>query len=151
MKIKMNKKAQFLARDWIMALLLFSGIIALGVLMVTDLASEYDNTDIVDQSIVDNYGNLTQSTDIVSSAFSATNEKQGLSFLGTFDILFSSAFTVISLVFNSISIIGGVMSQFVQDFGVPTAVANIIFPMFLSIITVILIFVVISTTTRRDL
>lgn len=147
---KMNKRGQFLARDWVISLIIFTGFISLTVLFVTGLATEYDNTDIVDESIVENYGFLDNTTSIASQAFDATNEREGLSFLGSFDILFSSAFTVISLVFGSISLAGSAMAQFAIDFGIPSQVANVLFPMFLSIITVILVFVIISTTTRRD-
>lgn len=149
-KHKWNRKGQFLARDWVIALILFTGGISLMVLMVTGLATEYDNEDIVDEAIVENYGFLDETTGLATSAFDATTEKEGLSFIGSFDILFSSAFTVITLVFGSISLAGGAMAQFAIDFGIPSAVSNVIFPMFLAILTVILVFVIISTTTRRD-
>jgi len=70
---KMNKGGQFLARDWLMSLIIFSGVVALATLMVTSIATEYDNPGIVDEDILEDFGNLQAATDIAGNAFDATN------------------------------------------------------------------------------
>lgn len=149
-KFVITKKSQWLARDWIIALILFSGVIALMVLMVAGQAQEYNNNAIINPAIQENYAKLDATTQIAQDSFDATNNKEGLSFFGAFDTLFTSAFTVISLVFNSIGMAGTTMSNFATDFGVPSQVAGVVFPMFMAIIIVIIVFVILSTTTRRD-
>lgn len=149
-RMKMNKRAQFLARDWVISLILFSGIIGLLVLMITSMATDYDNTSIVNSAIQENYANLEETTSIASQAFDAAQEKGGLSLIGTFDVLFSAAFTVFALIFNSVGLSTGYMTQFTEDFNVPTSIAGIFFGMIIAILMVILVFVIISTTTRRD-
>lgn len=145
-----NKKGQFLARDWVIALILFSSVMALMVIIVAGQADTYNNNAIINPKIQENYAKIDQTTEIAKSSFDATNEKTGLSFFGAFDTLFTSAFTVISLVFNSVGIAGSTMSSFAEDFGVPSQVAGVVFPMFLAIVMVIIVFVILSTTTRRD-
>lgn len=146
---KMNKKGQFLARDWVMSIILFAGIIALAVLSVSSLAVEYNNEDIINEDIEDNYAKVSETTALATAAFDAANEKEGLSFAGSVDVLFTSAFTVIALVFNSIGIATGQMLSFGEDFGIPTAVSAIFFGVITAILMVILVFVIISTTTQR--
>lgn len=146
----MNKKG-FLARDYVIALILFSGVIALAFIMVSSQASDYGNTDIIDEELQENYDNLEQTTEIASEAFEATGEKEGLTFAGSFDILFSSAFTVIALVFNSVGIVTNYFLSIGQDFGIPTRVSQVLFGTLIAVLMTILVFVIISTTTRRDL
>lgn len=150
-KRKQWNKNAFLARDWIISLIIFAGIVSLAVIMVASNATEYGNTGIIDESIKENFGNLQNSTSIATSAFDAANEKGGLSVASSFGLLFNSAFTVISLVFGSIGIAGAQLFALSEYLGVPTEVAQVLFPMFISILTVILVFLIISSTTRRDI
>lgn len=146
-----NRKGQFLARDWLMALVLFTGIIALATLMVTSTATEYENTGIIDEEILEDFGNLQDTTDIAGAAFDATNKQGALTITGSFSILFQSAFTVISLIFNSMAIATSQLTSFGDFLGVPKVVTNIIFPLIISLLTIALVFIIISTTTRREL
>ena len=150
-KLKINRKGQFLPRDWLIALILFSGVIALGTVMVASQASDYGNLDIIDSSISQNFGDLQEATDIASLAFDATNRKGALTITGSFSILFQSAFTIIALIFNSVAIATGQLSSFGEFVGMPTAVSQILFPILISVLMVVLVFAIISTTTRREL
>lgn len=148
-KQRWNRKG-FLARDWIMALILFTGVVALSTLMVAQQATDYDNLDIIDEDILEDFGNLQQTTSVAKEAFDVTNDKDALTITGSFSILFQSAFSVIALIFNSIAIATSQLASFGEFIGLPTAVSNLIFPIIISLITVVLVFVIISTTTRRD-
>lgn len=147
---QMNKSGQFLPRDWVISLVLFSGLMSLLILMVASQSFDYGNPGIVDENIQSNFGNLSEATSIGSNAFDAASEKGGLSFTGSFDVLFDSAFTIISLVFGSIGIVAQQLSDFGEYAGVPTVVAQILFPLLISIATIILVFAIISTTSRKD-
>ena len=146
----MNKKGQFLARDWVISIILFSGLVALIVLAIASMSDQYDNPDIVNNDIAANYGNITETTQIAQSAFDAANEKEGLTFVGSIDVMFGAAFTVIALTFNSVGLATGYLTSFASDFKIPSSVAVIVVGILISILMVILVFVILSTTTQRD-
>jgi len=149
-KLKMNKNAQFLARDWVIALVLFSGLMALMVLMVASQADTYNTPGIVDDEVAADFANLEETTTIASTAFESASDKGGLSVATSFGLIFNSGFTVISLVFNSVSISTAWLASFGELMGIPTAVSAVLFSLLISIVMIILVFVIISTTTRRD-
>ncbi len=148
MKLQRINKKGFLTRDFVQAGILFTGIVALMVLMVGGIADEYDNTDIVSEEFSTNYDQLTSVTDNIETIRKTTTSGSGLSFRGLFDVAFGAAFTGIQLVFSTLTLFGSVMSNFAQDFGVPKAVADILFIIGFSIITVVLIFVWLSSISR---
>lgn len=149
--IRLQQKKGFLPRDWLISLILFSAIVGLAALGFAAHAQDYDNSDIIDDNINSKYNHLANSTTLVSDALEAASESGGLSLIGTFNVLFASAFSVISLIFASLAIPPTIIANFVSDFGVPTEIAQIAVPAMLSIITIIIVMAVISTTTRRDI
>lgn len=144
---KINKKG-YLTRDFVQAGLLLTGIVALFVIMIGGIAAEYDNTDIVSEDFAKHYDKLSDITDNVEVIRETTTSGEGLSFRGAFDVAFGAAFTGIQLVFSTLTLLGSVVSNFSQDFGVPKAVADLLFTIGLSIITVVLIFVWLSSISR---
>lgn len=146
----MNKRG-FKTSDWIIATIIFSGIIALGVIAVNDLATQYDNTDIIDSDFSDKFDKFENNTAIAADAFSEASGEGGLTLIGSFDVLFNSAFTIIALVFSSLSIVGSQAFGFTEFFGIPSTVAKIFFTLILSILTTIILFLVINSVTRRDI
>ena len=147
---RMNKKGQFLARDWVIALIIFSGLMGLIVLMVASQADTYGTPGIVDASVEEDFANLQDTADIAGTAFEAASEKGGLSVATSFGLIFNAGFTVISLVFNSVSLSTAWLASFGELVGIPTAVSAVLFAILISVIMVVLVFVIISTTTRRD-
>lgn len=148
---KMNKKGEILARDWIIAAILFSGIIGLFVLGLQDMASDYGNTNVTNPEFSESFDKFDDNTELVQSMWNQSTGEGGLTTIGTFDILFKATFGVISLVFNSVTLVGGQMFSFVEFFGVPSEVGFLFFTILLSILTVVIIFIVISSVSRRDL
>ena len=65
MGMKNNKKG-WLARDYIVSMLVLSGLIALGFLMVQSSGTEYSNTGIIDDNFDDNYNQLQKFYNIFS-------------------------------------------------------------------------------------
>jgi hypothetical protein len=72
----MNKKG-LTARNWIIALILFTGLFTLGTLMAADLANNYGNSDILDDSINERYGLISNSTGLVSESLDAVQAGGG--------------------------------------------------------------------------
>ena len=140
----MNKKA-WVARDFVIAMLLFSGCIALFVLMVGAIANDYDNPNIIDQNFSDKFDKFSDDTGRASEMWSAVTSEGGLSLVGTTELLFFSTFRVISLIFSSVVAAGTQLAGFGEFFGVPSAVTAIFMVLIFSILTVSIIFIIISS------
>jgi len=143
----MNKKG-YLTRDFVIAGLFLMGVIAIMILMVQGVAENYDRTDLIDEGFSENYDQLANVTDNVEVILETTRSGSGLSFRGAFDVTFGAAFTAIQLVFSTLGLMQNVFINFAFDFGIPTAVSNILFIVGFSIIAVTLIFVWLSSISR---
>ena len=145
-----NKKA-FSTQNFLVGLIIFTALIAILTLMTADLAINYDNADIINDEITTTYGKVNESTQRVSDSLSAVSGKGGLSLIGSFQVLFASTLTVIQIVLGALPLLGGFTSSFAVDLGVPSSIAGIVFPMFLTIITIGIVFAIINSNTRKDL
>lgn len=143
----MNKKG-FLTRDFVIAGIFLMGVIALMILMIQGIAINYDRTDLIDEGFSSSYDQLSNVTDNVGTILETTRSGSGLSFKGAFDVTFGAAFTAIQLVFSTLGLMQNVFINFATDFGIPTAIANILFIVGFSIIAVTLIFVWLSSISR---
>jgi len=150
MNIK-NKKGEFLARDWVVASILFSGVIALLVMATGSMVNEYDVKNITSDSFSNQFDKFENNTQTATKMWNQTTGEGGLSTVGSFDVLFKSTFGVISLVFNSVKLVGTQMFSFVEYFGVPSEVGFLFFTILSSILSVIIIFIIISSVSRRDI
>ena len=104
-----NKKG-FLPRDFVVAALLFSGMIALTVLIIAGMAAEYDNTDIVNEDFAETYDQLDLTLQGVGTMQNSSTSNEETGFIGTFDVVFGATFTVIQLVFDSLGLYGDMAS-----------------------------------------
>lgn len=151
MENKLNKKAEMLARDWVIGAVLFSGIIGLLVIMSGSMVSIYDAENVTSDEFSTKFNKFENNTNIAQSMWEQTSGEGGLSTIGTFDILFKSTFSVIALVFSSVTLVGSQMFGFVEYFGIPSSVGFIFFTLLLSILSIIIVFIIISSVSRRDL
>lgn len=142
---------QFLARDWMVAVLLFSGIAGLFFLAITSMATDYDETQYIDANFQENYDQLSDATSDVDSALDAASSKDGLTVVGTVEVLFKSSNTIFSLIFGSLGTAKSQVGSFMEDAGVPGPVYRVFAPLILAILTIIIVMIVISSVTRRDL
>lgn len=124
------------------------GVIALMILMVQDIATNYNSADLIDEGFAEKYDKLENITENINTIRETTLSGEGLSFRGVFDVTFGAAFTAIQLVFATFGLIQNVFANFASDFGVPTAVSNILFIVVFASITVTLIFVWLSSISR---
>lgn len=150
-KLIQDKKAEFLARDWIVAAVIFSGLIALLTLSANAMVDEYGTENVTSQEFSDKFNKFENNTRIVSGMWNQSTGEGGLSTVGSFDVLFKSTFGVINLVFSSVQLAGTQMFAFVEYFGIPSEVGFLFFTILSSILTVLIIFIIISSVSRRDI
>lgn len=147
--IKQRLKKAWIARDFVVAGLLFSGVISFFVLFFLSLGAEYGNNDLVNEEFSENYDKLTDIADKVDTMRSSSTAGEGLTFLGTFDVAFQATFTVIQLVFSTLSLVASIPGKIVVDFTfIDSVVVANFFVLGLAIITTILVFVWISSISR---
>lgn len=142
--IKQNKRA-WVARDFIIAMLIFSGAIALYVIMVGSLANDYNNPNVINPEFSEKFDQFSEDTSRAAEMWNATTSEGGLSLVGTADLLFFSTFRVISLVFNSVVAAGQQLASFGSFFGIPSEITAIFMVLIFSILTVSIIFIIISS------
>jgi len=140
----MNKKG-WVARDFIIAMLIFSGVLALFVVMIGSIANDYDNTDVIDAEFSKQFDKFSEDTDRAGEMWTAATSEGGLSLVGTADLLFFSTFKVISLVFTSVVSAGEQLAGFGEFFGIPTEISSIFMVLIFTILTVMIVFIIISS------
>jgi len=141
---QLNKRA-WVARDFIIAMLIFSGGIALFVVMVGSIANDYDNPNIINTEFSNQFDKFEEENARSQEMWNATTGEGGLSLVGTADLLFFSTFRVISLVFNSVSAAWNQLASFGTFFRIPRAVSYIFMTLIFGILTVSIIFIIISS------
>ena len=144
----MKIKKGFLTRNFVIAAVLFSGIVALFVLAIAGISNEYDSTLLVNEEFSENYDRLVEQTERVETARAASSAGEGLKFKGTFDVVFQSTFTVIQMVFQSLDLFGDMTTSFSEDFGINPSVTRIVFLIALAILTTLIVWTWISSISR---
>ena len=143
----MNKpnKRGWVARDFVIAMLLFSGVLAMFVLMIGSLASDYGNTEVIIPEFSAKFDKFSENVDTGGEMWKASSGEGGLSLVGTADLLFFSTFKVISLVFDSVGLAWTQMVEFGTFFGIPSGISKIFVGLIFSILTVSIVFIIISS------
>ena len=145
-------KKGWITRDFVIAGLLFTGIISMFVLFIAGMAAEYNQPGLVSSRFSANYDKLGEISDKVEVMRSTTAAGQGLSLVGVFDIAFTATFTVIQLVFSTLALAGSLPAKIIIDFTfIDSTVAANFFVLGLAIITTTIIFVWISSVSRGRL
>jgi hypothetical protein len=148
-----NKKG-LLMRDYVIILVFFSLFVGISGLIVSDLSgvSEgYNISNLSEDSFDDTYNKMDYVNDLSSKLGNSTTSKEGLTILGTIDMVFGSTLTVIQLVGNSFSVVRDIFTNMVSLFGIPVEIGNILFGAILSIIIIIIAFVIISSLTKTKM
>lgn len=145
-----NKKG-FASQDWIIASVLFTSVIIFFVISIASVQTNYpESPNIVDEGFENDYNRLNTQLDSVTSLRNAVTSEEGLTFVGTFDVLFGSFFTMISLLFGSLDLFGSIYVNLTSDFPfIDSLVLNNLFIIGLAIITIILVFRIINAVGRN--
>ena len=141
---KLNKKG-WVARDFIIAMLIFSGALAIFVVMIGSLANDYDNPDVINAEFSEKFDKFSEDTDRAGEMWESATSEGGLSLVGTADLLFFSTFRVISLIFTSVVAAGEQMAGFGEFFGIPSEISSIFMVLIFTILTVYIVFIIISS------
>lgn len=144
-----QKKGEWFLRDWMVALLLFSCVTVLLFIVSSDALASYGQSDKIDQNFRARYDRFQNSTTAIQEALNATSGEGGLSFVGTTDLIFQGTTSVISISLGGIVTFNSIIANIASDFGIPNEIAFVIFPTFIAVLAVILIFIIISSTTRN--
>ena len=146
----LNKKAEFNAKNFIIILILFAGIIGLGYAVVTDMSDQYDVEDMTDKDFEENYDVMSNISDDVYQMQNASTSREGTQSVSSYDILFTSTFTIIDLVFGSVETVNNLITNFAEDFGIPSVIANKIGMILILIIIVSIVFIVINSVRGTE-
>lgn len=139
-----------LARDWVTSIVLATGVISLLVLMAGSMVDEYDVDNVTSDEFSEKFDTFQNNTAIVQDMFNQTSGEGGLSTVGTFDVLFTATFSVLSLVFDSVTLAGTQIFGFAEFFGVPSEVGFLFFTILMTVLSVAIVFIIISSVSRRD-
>lgn len=149
MKRLMNKKG-FLLRDFVIVGIIFGMIVGLYVLQVASIDNEYGgNTGIINPNFAAHYSNLQLQLSKLDAANKAVQSPGGLNLIGTFNVAFNSIFTVITMVWDGITIYTGMAGNIPGDFSfLDSGTVTIVLGGAIAILTTYLIFVWLSSITR---
>ncbi len=142
-------KKGWVTRDFVIAGLLFTGVISMFVLFIAGMAAEYNQPGLVSATFTDNYDKLGEISDKVEVMRGTTAAGEGLSLVGAFDIAFTATFTVIQLVFSTLALAGTIPAKVIVDFTfIDSSVAANFFVLGLAILTTSIVFIWISSVSR---
>ena len=150
MKNIYNKKG-FGAEQFVVTLLIVTGCLSLFVLMVGSAANDYDNTDVIDPAFSEQFDKFSETTDTAGEMYSSLNSEEGLSLVGASELFFTAGFSVISLVFSSITTASTLLFTFPVYFGMSTSASVIMMTLIFTILTVIIVFAIINSLRGNKL
>lgn len=145
------KRGEWFARDWIIALLLFSGVLILLFVASTDLAVSYGNSNIVDQTFYTKYNRFQNTTDSISLMFSSTQGSGGLNPLNFGELVLQASFAVLSLILTSVGLFVTQIPGIFIDLNVPSEISTIVGAIVIGSIAVLITFIVITSSSRNKI
>lgn len=147
----MNKKG-FGARDYLIGILLFSGVIALFYVLVNSISTDttYGNVNLVDDEFNSSFNSMNENVNIVSDMWTSTSNSSGLSIIGTGDILLSSTFSIINILFGSFSTVKNQVGNIGSYFGIDNSIINIIVSLFVGAMVITIIILIINAVNKTE-
>ncbi len=145
-----NKRAQFSTSTFVIAGLIFSGIVAFWVIAIADLEQEYPGSNLTSPTFSKNYDKLTQTAESVEVIRSTASSEEGLTFQGAFDVTFGSFFTVVQLILATLGLFVGLGGNISTDFPfISSTVLNIFFILGGAVVTTIIVFKIVNAVGRN--
>ena len=146
----MNKRG-FSTQDFVISGLLFTSIIIFSVLAIAGIQVNYpDYVNIIDEDFAETYDKLTAQTAAIDTMRNTSLSGEGLTFRGAFDVTFGSFFTIMKLVFNTVTLFGDMYVNLATDFPfLDSQVLNQFFIIAFAIITTIVVFLLINAVGRN--
>jgi len=145
---QIRTKKSFTTRDFVIAGVLFSTIVALFVLAIAGIQDQYNTDILTNEDFSANYDKLSDQVSKIGTARNASAEASGLSLIGRFDVAFQSTFTVFQMVYQSLGLFDGMTQSFGGDFGLDETVTRIIFLSALAILTTLIVWQLVGAISR---
>jgi len=152
--MKFNKKHGFLIRDVVLTGILFTGVMALFIIIIAAMSSNYNKPELLSDSFNKNFNKLSDlSSDVDNSRIAVTNSNSsGLQLMGNFDIAFGATWNVINLVFSTIDLYASMGSSIVSEFTfIDSNIIKILMYILMASLLTYIIFSVISSVMRGRL
>jgi hypothetical protein len=137
-------------RTWVISMLIFTVVFGLFYVASNDFLTSYYADDLIQEEYNESYQRFNE----VMGEEESTSFREIFTDLGEGNLLeltgnlFKGFKTAVKAVFLTFSVVDEMMEDFATDYGVPEAVANLIFPFISAVIIIILIFAIISAVNR---
>lgn len=144
-----KQKKGFLLRDFVIVGIIFGLVISMYILAVADIATNYNNNNIISDNFAQHYSKLNDNLGQLDVSYKSVKGTEGLNLIGTFNVAFNSVFTVIVMVWDGITIYGNMAVNVADDFTFLDRNVMLIFlGAVVAMITTYLIFVWLSSVSR---
>lgn len=151
MKNIVKNKKGFTAQSFMVAMAIFTSCIALFVLMISSATNDYDKTSLVDDEFSDTFDKSSETTDNIGDMYSALSGEGGLSLFDAADLFFTAGFSVITLIFSSITTAGSLLFNFPTYFGMNKTASFIMMTLISSILLVYVTYTIINSLRGNKL
>jgi len=142
MRYMKNKKGEIVLRDIIFFILIFSGMIALSSIFVSEMGTTYDNINMTSEFNYDVIGedNLTETSDVWNEVAIKLDGN-------LFDFLsgtLTAAKEIVTQVILAPATFGSMIGLILEDIGVNESLSNVLSMMLTALLYVLIVFAVIS-------
>jgi len=139
----------FLVRDWVSAFIVFVAISSLCFAAIYGIGNKYDKQDVIDSDFNSTYNKMSEMKQNTEDIRTAVVNKSGLSLVtGVGTTFIKGTSTVVQIVVDSLTLPGRMMKKVADLSGAPDIVGDIFFALPLLLMTIIVIFLVISALNR---
>lgn len=139
----------FLVRDYVTSFIVFIAIVSLCFVAAYGIANQYEKQDKLDDDFNSTYNKIGEMSEDVEDIRSSVVNKSGLSLVtGVGTTFIKGASTVVQKVVESLTLPGKMLKKAADLSGAPDLVGDIFFALPLLLITVLIIFLIISALNR---
>ena len=143
--ITFKQKKGWLPRDFVVVGIIFGLTVAMYIIMVSAVANNYNNQEIINADFANHYSVLNQNLNKLDTSYSAVTATGGLNLVGTFN----AVFTVIAMVFSGVGIYTNMAASAASDFlFLDKSTVLIFFQSVIAMMVAYLIFTWVSSVSR---
>lgn len=133
-------------RDWVLAILVFGGVFALGALAITGYANANHATGMVNPTIENHYNNMQSSLDMVNQTMGAVTQPGGLSLIGAISVFSQGLLAVLNIILSSLLFVPTMLFSLIGDFGLDSTAGYIFLSVLAGGATVLVIFAILNAS-----
>jgi hypothetical protein len=140
----MNKKG-FTGKDYMLAMLVFSFVVAVFVIMVASLANDYDKNEMLDSEFDAKFNKFQNVTDKADGMLESFTTGKGLSFVEASQLFLTGGFVVINLMLSALTIATSQILSFGSYFGIPSEISALLGTFIIVALGISLVFIIINS------